>query len=188
MSRVGKVPIKIPKGVEVKIGPDMVLTLKGPKGQAVLDTQSNVAVSQKEGALLVERKSDEQNDRAYHGLYHRLLSGALHGVTQGYSKELDMIGVGYKAEVKGKDLYVSVGLSHQVRHQPAAGITIACPNPTRIVITGPDKQLVGQTAAKIRSIAPPEPYKGKGIRYVGEVVRKKVGKTGAAATGAPAAK
>jgi len=179
MSRIGKVPIKVPSGVQVKISPEMVASIKGPKGEMAIDTKKNVTVKQSGDALHVERHSDEMQDRAFHGLYHRLISSAIEGVTKGYAKELELVGVGYKAELRGKELVLNVGKSHEVRYQPPAGITLASPNPTRVVISGISKQAVGQEAARLRMIAPPEPYKGKGIRYVGEAVRRKVGKSGA---------
>ncbi len=179
MSRIGKVPIKIPQGVQVAISPTMDVKVKGPKGELAIETKKNVKVTHKDGSLHIERHSDEMQDRAFHGLYHRLISGAIIGVTEGYTKELELVGVGYKAEVKGKGLALSVGKSHVIQYQPPAGITIGNPNPTRVVITGVNKQTVGQEAARLRAYAPPEPYKGKGIRYVGENVRRKVGKTGA---------
>lgn len=178
MSRIAKVPIPLPKGVQASISPDMVVNLKGPKGEMKVDTKGNVKVAQAGDSLTVQRHGDEMSHRAFHGLYHRLISAAILGVTQGYVKELDLVGVGYKGELKGKELVLNVGKSHEVRYTPPAGIAIQLTNPTRIVISGVSKQAVGQEAARLRAVAPPEPYKGKGIRYVGEHVRRKVGKTG----------
>lgn len=178
MSRIGKVPIPVPGGVKVSITPGMVVTVKGPKGESVLDTRGNVKVREEGGALRVERHSDENRDRAFHGLYHRLLTGVMHGVTQGYTRELSLQGVGYRAEMKGPEVHLSVGRSHTVRHRFNPAVQIAVPAPDKIIITGIDKQAVGQEAAKIRSYAKPEPYKGKGIHYSGERIRRKVGKTG----------
>ncbi|MBI1783697.1 50S ribosomal protein L6 [Candidatus Sumerlaeota bacterium] len=179
MSRIGKVPIKLPQGVQVKVGPDKVVAVKGPKGEVAVETQNHVSLDLKGDTLHVGRHSDEMQDRAFHGLYHRMLTNAIAGVTKGYTKELELQGVGYKAEVRGKELVLNVGKSHEVKHQIAAGVTISTPNPTRIVLSSSDKYKVGQEAARIRAVAPPEPYKGKGIRYVGEIVRRKVGKSGA---------
>jgi large subunit ribosomal protein L6 len=179
VSRIGKVPIKIPKGVAVTVTPEMVVRIKGPKGEVSIDTKRNVKVGQTDGSLTVERHTDEMQDRAFHGLYHRLISGGIVGVTNGYTKELELVGVGYKADFKGQELVMNVGKSHEVRYRPPTGITVATPNPTRIVVSGVSKQAVGQEAARLRAVAPPEPYKGKGVRYVGEMVRRKVGKSGA---------
>jgi large subunit ribosomal protein L6 len=143
-----------------------------------IDTRQNVDVKMEGRSLKLQRHSDEPRDRAFHGLYYRLITNAIRGVTEGYSIELELVGVGYKAEQRGKNIALSVGKSHVVDYSPRTGITITTPNPTRIVISGFDRQGVGQEAARIRAIAPPEPYKGKGIRYVGETVRRKVGKSG----------
>lgn len=178
MSRIAKVPIKLPKGVQVSVGSGMVVSLKGPKGEATVDTRNHVVIRQEDGSVWVDRKSDDQQDRAFHGLYHRLITSAIVGLTQGYTRELELQGVGYRAEMQGKVLVLSVGRSHQVRYDPKPGIKIDAPKQTQVIITGTDKQAVHQAAAEIRGVCPPEPYKGKGIRYFGEVVRKKVGKTG----------
>jgi large subunit ribosomal protein L6 len=156
----------------------MVVTIKGPKGELRVDTRKHVQVSEKEGKFVVERHSDENQDRAFHGLYHRLITNAIKGVTQGYERALELQGVGYKAELKGRDLQLTVGWSHTFLYKPGAGIDIVVPEQTQIVIKGIDKELVNRTAAEIRRVRPPEPYKGKGIRFKGESVRRKVGKTG----------
>lgn len=156
----------------------MVVTIKGPKGELVVDTRKNVKVSEQDGKFLVERHSDQGQDRAYHGLYHRLITNAIHGVTEGYQQELELQGVGYKAEMKGPELILTVGLSHTHVYKPRPGVEITVPEPTQVVIKGIDKELVNRTAAEIRQKRPPEPYKGKGIRFKGEPVRRKVGKTG----------
>lgn len=179
MSRIGKVPIPIPSGVQVRISPEIAVSVKGPKGEVTVATLKNVDCKQTDGKLHVARHSDEQQDRAFHGLYHRLITNAIKGVTLGYTRELELQGVGYRAEMKGKDLVLAVGRSHEVRFPSPAGITLAVPKNTQIIVTGIDKQVVSQTAAQIRGVCPPEPYKGKGIRYLGENVRRKVGKTGA---------
>jgi large subunit ribosomal protein L6 len=146
-----------------------------------VDTRGNVSVASQGGSVKVERHSDERQDRAFHGLYYRLITSAIEGVTKGYQKSLELQGVGYKAEMQKGELALNVGRTHQVRYAPPAGVKVEVPAPTQIVISGIDKQAVHQAAAYIRAICPPEPYKGKGIRYQGEIVRKKVGKTGAAA-------
>ncbi len=176
MSRIGKNPIAIPKGVQVTLAGSTV-ALKGPKGSAALDYCGHVAISQVETHLEVARHSDERQDRAYHGLYQRLLASMMKGVTEGFSKDLQLVGVGYRAAMEGKTLVMTLGYSHEVRFDPPEGITLATPAQDRIVVSGSDKQLVGQVAANIRSLRGPEPYKGKGIRYVGEHIRRKVGKT-----------
>lgn len=179
MSRIGKIPISIPNGVEVTMGPGPLISVKGPKGTASLDYRDHVVITREDGAFHVARKSDEQQDRAYHGLYQRLVVNLVKGVTQGFHKEMELVGVGYRAAMDGKTLVLNLGYSHEIRVQPDDGIAIATPKPTQIVISGVDKQMVGQVAANVRSYRPPEPYKGKGIRYVGEKIRRKEGKTGA---------
>lgn len=178
MSRIGKVPIVIPSGVQVSISPDVVVSVKGAKGELSVDTRRNVAVKSEDGKLIVERHSDQRQHRAYHGLYHRLITNAITGVTEGYRKELEIQGVGFKADMTGGELVMTLGWSHQVRYQPPAGVQVETPAPTKVVVTGIDKQAVHQAAAQIRAARPPEPYKGKGVRYLGEAVRRKVGKTG----------
>lgn len=177
MSRIGKIPIAIPSGVQATISGTRV-TVKGPKGELTIDTQGHVDVSLEEGALHVRRHSDSIQDRAYHGLYQRLLRNNVIGVTEGFKKTLLLNGVGYRAAMEGKTLVLALGYSHDIRYQPEEGISLATPAPTQIEVTGIDKQRVGQMAAVIRSFRPPEPYKGKGIRYSDEVIRRKEGKTG----------
>ncbi|MEN6626877.1 MAG: 50S ribosomal protein L6 [Candidatus Sumerlaeia bacterium] len=176
MSRIGKNPIAIPKGVQVTMDGSTV-SVKGPKGNASIDYRGHVAVSHVEDHLEVARHSDDRQDRAYHGLYQRLLVSMVKGVTEGFNKELQLVGVGYRAAMDGKTLVMTLGYSHEVRFAPPEGITLAAPAQDRIVVSGSDKQLVGQVAANIRSLRGPEPYKGKGIRYVNEHIRRKVGKT-----------
>lgn len=178
MSRIAKVPISVPSGVQLSVDPGMVVTIKGPKGELRVNTLKNVTVKEKDGKFLVERHSDENQDRAFHGLYHRLITNAITGVTKGYERALELQGVGYKAEMKGRDLQLTVGWSHTYLYKPGPGIEISVPEPTQIVIKGIDKELVNRTASEIRKVRPPEPYKGKGIRFKGESVRRKVGKTG----------
>ncbi|MCL5271604.1 MAG: 50S ribosomal protein L6 [bacterium] len=179
MSRIGKIPIKIPSGVEVKLNPGAEVFVKGPKGTATLCYHDHVDVKQDGPALLVFRHGDEKQDRAYHGLYQRLIGNMVKGVTAGFSRELELVGVGYRAAMEGKTLVLSLGYSHEIRFNPPQGITITTPKPTSIVIAGSDKQQVGQVSAEVRAFRPPEPYKGKGIRYSGEHIRRKVGKSGA---------
>ena len=179
MSRIGKIPIATPKGVEVTLGPGSVITVKGPKGSLSLDYRDHVVVKHEDGALHVARKSDERQDRAYHGLYQRMLTNLVLGVTEGFKKDLELVGVGYRAAMDGKTLVLTLGYSHEIRYVPEEGITLAAPKPTQVVVSGIDKQQVGQVAAVIRGFRPPEPYKGKGVRYAGEHIRRKVGKAGA---------
>ena len=179
MSRIGKIPIVLPKGVEATLAAPSSLTVKGPKGTLSLDYKGHVVVKHQDGSILVERKSDERQDRAYHGLYQRMIGNLVKGVAAGFQKQLELVGVGYRAQMQGKNLILSLGYSHDVHYEPEPGITISTPAPTQVVIDGADKQRVGQVAAVIRGFRPPEPYKGKGIRYAGEHIRRKVGKTGA---------
>jgi large subunit ribosomal protein L6 len=168
-------PITIPSGVSVSLAEKSV-TVKGPKGQLEYRWPERIQVSQEGSALRVERRSDEGRDRALHGLVQRLISNMVKGVTAGFKKELEIVGVGYRAEMQGRTLVMQLGHSHEIRHEPPQGITFTTPRATSIVVEGADKQLVGQTAAEVRKHRPPEPYKGKGIRYVNEYVRRKVGK------------
>ncbi len=176
MSRIGKLPINVPSNVQVSIDNGRV-NVKGPKGALSVDTRNHVSVKLDSGVISVERPNDQSQSKAYHGLYQRLIANCVTGVTSGYKKELEIQGVGYRAAVQGKTLVLSLGYSHPIEFEPPAGISFAAPKPTEIVIEGIDKQVVGQVAAKIRSLRPPEPYKGKGVRYKGEFVRRKVGKT-----------
>jgi large subunit ribosomal protein L6 len=178
MSRIGKMPITVPAGVTVTIDGSTV-TVKGPKGELKRTFRPEMKVEQTDGQLVVKRSSDEKQQRAFHGLTRALLATMVHGVTAGYSRTLEIIGVGYKAEKKSNKLVLSVGYSHPVEYSEPAGISLTTTAPTVIVVQGIDKQMVGQVAAEIRSVRPPEPYKGKGIRYQGEQVRRKAGKTGA---------
>lgn len=179
MSRIGKIPIPVPKGVDITISPEMAVLVKGPKGKLSLTTHKRVAVKLENGQILVERPDDSQESRAFHGLYQRLLESMVHGVTKGFEKQLQIEGVGYRAAADAKGLTLSLGYSHPVKFPAPEGIALTAPEPTRIVVAGCDKQLVGQVAANIRALRKPEPYKGKGIRYKDEHIRRKVGKTGA---------
>lgn len=176
MSRIGKVPISVPSGVTVNVTPTKV-AIKGPKGELAVETHGRVDVKLEDNEVLVKRFSDERQARAYHGLYQRLIQNCVIGVTEGFSKELEIQGVGYRAAVQGKKLVLNVGYSHPVEFEPPSkDVKFSTPQPTTVIIEGIDKQVVGQLAAKIRGYRPPEPYKGKGIRYKGEYVRRKVGK------------
>lgn len=176
MSRIGKLPVPVPAGVEIKQS-GSTLTAKGPKGELTLNTHPDMKVVVDGAEIRVERPSEQQKHRALHGLTRTLVSNLVEGVFKGYAKTLEIVGVGYKAEVKPHGITVSVGFSHTIDYTPVDGVKLECPNPTTIVISGPDKQAVGHTAAVIRGFRPPEPYKGKGIRYQGEQIRRKAGKT-----------
>jgi len=176
MSRIGKLPVTILKGVDVKQG-DGTLNVKGPKGELTLDVHPDMSVAVEEGEILVTRPSDAKQHKALHGLTRSLIANMVEGVTEGFTKTLEIVGVGYRADAKGKGITLSLGFSHPIEYVPADGVKLECPNQTTIVISGIDKQKVGQTAAEIRSFRPPEPYKGKGVRYQGEHVRRKAGKT-----------
>ena len=175
MSRIGRSPIPVPAGVTVDIKGQHV-TVKGPKGELSHTVVEPISVVQAEGELRVARPTDRAPHRALHGLSRTLVANMVQGVSDGYQKRLELVGVGYRAQVKGNDLEIAAGFSHPVIIVPPDGITFECPAPTQIIVSGIDKQLVGQVAADIRKVRPPEPYKGKGIKYDGEVVRRKVGK------------
>ena len=178
MSRIGRMPITVPAGVEVKIGEGNVITVKGPKGELTRTMHPDMIIEQEENVILVKRPDDEPEHRALHGLTRTLIFNMVEGVEKGFSKTLDVNGVGYRVEKKGSDLVMNLGFSHQVIVSEIEGITIDVPAPNKIVINGCDKQAVGQFAAEVREKRPPEPYKGKGIKYADEVIRRKVGKTG----------
>ncbi len=175
MSRIGKKPVVIPAGVEVKLDGTTV-TVKGPKGTLTQVVHPNMTIKIENGELLVTRPDDQKQNRALHGLTRSLLANMVEGVTNGYKKELEVNGVGYRAAKQGKTLVMNLGYSHQVKVDEIDGITIDVPNPNSIVISGPDKQKVGQFAAEVREKRPPEPYKGKGIKYADEHIRRKEGK------------
>jgi large subunit ribosomal protein L6 len=182
MSRIGKVPIKIPAGVDVKIDGNTV-TVKGPKGTLVKSFHSDMIIKSEEGVITVSRPSDLKMHKSLHGLTRTLVSNMVEGVTTGFTKELDINGVGYRAAKQGTKLVMNLGYSHQVEVSEVPGITIEVPTPNKLKIIGPDKQQVGQFAAELREKRPPEPYKGKGIKYVDEVIHRKEGKAGKGAKG-----
>lgn len=178
MSRIGRKPITIPAGVEIKVDSDNTITVKGPKGSLTKTFHPDMAITIEGTELLVTRPDDEKEHRALHGLTRTLIANMVEGVTNGYSKELEIKGVGYRAQLQGTTLNMNLGYSHPVVMEPIDGITIEVPAQNRVVISGIDKQLVGHFAANVRFKRPPEPYKGAGIRYVGEVVKHKEGKAG----------
>ena len=179
MSRIGKMPITIPSGVDVQIS-GATVSVKGSKGTLTMEVHPAMTVAVEDGTVVVSRPSDESQHRALHGLTRSLIANMVEGVTNGYAKTLEIQGVGYRAALKGQDLEIAVGYSHPVTVKAPQGIAFEVPQPTRIVVSGNDKQAVGQIAANIRAIRKPDPYKGKGIRYAGEYVRKKAGKAGKA--------
>jgi large subunit ribosomal protein L6 len=177
MSRVGRIPIQLPKGVDVDAGAE--ITVKGPMGTLSVSLDDRISVAVAEGVVTLSRSSEERAVKALHGLSRALVNNMVVGVSEGFSKELRAEGVGYRANLQGKRLELQVGFSHPVHIEAPDGITFDVPEPTRIIVSGIDKQLVGQVAANVRRVRPPEPYKGKGIRYVNELVRRKAGKSGA---------
>ncbi len=180
MSRVGNAPINLPDGVDVTFG-DGVVEVKGAKGSLTQTIEPVITVSVEDGTVSLSRVNDERSSRALHGLSRALINNMVIGVSEGYSKELTAVGVGYRAALKGNVLELQVGFSHPVIIEAPDGITFEVPEPTKIIVTGIDKQKVGQVAADVRSVRPPEPYKGKGIRYTDEYVRRKAGKAGVSA-------
>ena len=175
MSRIGRKPITLPDGVSVVVRPGLV-TVDGPKGQLAQTVPARMKIEERDGEIVVERPTERGEDRALHGLTRSLIANMVEGVTNGFEKRLEIQGVGYRASLRGTALELAVGFSHPVVKDAPEGITFEVPVPTQIVVRGNDKQQVGQIAAEIRKVRPPEPYKGKGIRYEGEYVRRKVGK------------
>jgi large subunit ribosomal protein L6 len=177
MSRIGKLPVNVPAGVTVKVDGNTV-SVKGPKGELSRTLPQDITVKLEGAVITVSRPSDETKHKSLHGLSRTLIANMVEGVAKGYMKSLEITGVGYKAEPKPFGLQLALGYSHQIQYKAPAGIKLTAPQPTQVVIEGADKEKVGQVAAEIRSLRPPEPYKGKGIKYTGEVIRRKAGKAG----------
>ena len=178
MSRIGNMPITVPAGVEVKVGENNEVTVKGPKGELNKVLPKDMIIEQGEGVITVKRPSESKMHKSLHGLTRTLLNNMIVGTTEGFKKELQVNGVGYRAAKQGKKLVMNLGYSHQVEMEETDGITIEVPQPNQIIISGPDKQKVGQFAAEVREKIPPEPYKGKGIKYIDERIIRKEGKAG----------
>ena len=178
MSRIGKKPIPIPKGVTVKVAPDAI-EVQGPKGKLLQKLPPGIVFSQEDGNLVAKLERDDAELKKFHGLARSLVANAVNGVTEGFKKELDIVGIGYRAELKGKQVTFALGYSHPIVFDIPNGIDIAIEKQTHITVTGADRQMVGQVAANIRRMRKPDPYKQKGVRYTGEQLKKKVGKTGA---------
>lgn len=178
MSRIGKLPVALPSGVTATVTPDNVVTVKGPKGQLVREMSKKINIALEDNSIIVTRNSEEKEQRALHGLTRALIFNMVTGVTTGYQKTLDLVGVGYRATLQGKKLVLNLGYSHPVEINAVNGIDFEIPAPTRVIVKGIDKELVGAVAADIRTWRKPEPYKGKGIKYDNEVIRRKEGKTG----------
>ena len=177
MSRIGRAPIAVPAGVDVKIDGQTV-TVTGPKGTLTRTVNDTISVTLDNGVITVTRPNDDKENRSLHGLNRTLIANMVKGVSEGFKKELEINGIGYRASMQGKDLVLNIGYSHSVIMEAVDGITVEVPSPNKIIISGPDKQKVGQFAAEVRGHRPPEPYKGKGIKYVDEVIRRKEGKAG----------
>jgi large subunit ribosomal protein L6 len=178
MSRIGRTPIAVPNGVTVKIEAGNTVTVKGPRGELSRTVPMAMHLAQENGQVLVTRPDDEPSNKALHGLTRTLIANMVEGVTKGFSKQLELVGVGYKAEKRPYGLQLSLGYSHVIEYKAPKGITLTAPVPTQITVEGSNKEVVGQVAAEIRSLRPPEPYKGKGVKYVGEQIRRKAGKAG----------
>ena len=178
MSRIGRMPIPVPSGVDVKIGENNVVTIKGGLGTLENQFNKNMTIKFENNEITVTRPNDEKENRSLHGLTRTLIANMVQGVTAGFSKELEINGVGYRVAKQGNKVVMNLGYSHQVEMEEIPGIKLDCPAPNKIIVSGPDKQAVGEFAAKIREKRPPEPYKGKGIKYIDEVIRRKEGKAG----------
>jgi large subunit ribosomal protein L6 len=177
MSRIGKNPISVPSGVTITLDGNRI-TVKGPKGELSRAIPADMLISQESGTVTVNRPSDDPKHKALHGLSRTLIANMVEGVTKGFSKQLDIVGVGYKAEARPYGLQLALGFSHPVEYKAPQGIKLSAPAPTQIIVEGANKEVVGQVAAELRSLRPPEPYKGKGIKYAGEQIRRKAGKAG----------
>jgi len=178
MSRIGKAPIAVPSGVTVTLKDGNTVTVKGPKGELTRTVPSSMKLAQENGQITVTRPSDEPGHKSLHGLTRTLIANMVEGVTKGFTKNLELVGVGYKAEVRPYGLQLALGYSHPIEYKAPVGIKLSAPVPTQILVEGSNKEVVGQVAAEIRSLRPPEPYKGKGVKYAGEQVRRKAGKAG----------
>ena len=178
MSRIGKAPIAITKGVTVTIQDGNIVTVKGPKGELTRSVPAAMQLSQEEGQIIVKRPDDEPGNKSLHGLTRTLIANMVEGVTKGFAKQLELVGVGYKAEKRPYGLQLSLGYSHVIEYKAPKGITLSAPVPTQSLVEGANKEVGGQVAAEIRSLRPPEPYKGKGVKYAGEQIRRKAGKAG----------
>ena len=178
MSRIGKAPVAVPNGVTVTLKDGNVISVKGPKGELTRSLPAAMTIAQENGQVTVTRPSDEDQHKSLHGLTRTLIANMVEGVTKGFSKNLELVGVGYKAEVRAYGLQLALGYSHPIEYRAPQGIKLTAPVPTQIVVEGSNKEVVGQVAAEIRSLRPPEPYKGKGVKYAGEQIRRKAGKAG----------
>jgi large subunit ribosomal protein L6 len=178
MSRIGKAPIAVPNGVTISVQDGNTVTVKGPKGELTRTVPAAMAIAQEGGQLTVTRPSEEAAHKSLHGLTRTLIANMVEGVTKGFTKNLELVGVGYKAEKRPYGLQLSLGYSHAIEYKAPQGITLSAPVPTQILVEGANKEVVGQVAAEIRSLRPPEPYKGKGVKYAGEQIRRKAGKAG----------
>jgi large subunit ribosomal protein L6 len=178
MSRIGKAPVAVPNGVTITLKDDNVISVKGPRGELTRSLPAAMQIAQENGQVTVTRPSDEDQHKSLHGLTRTLIANMVEGVTKGFTKNLELIGVGYKAEVRPYGLQLALGYSHPIEYRAPQGIKLTAPVPTQIVVEGANKEVVGQVAAEIRSLRPPEPYKGKGVKYAGEQIRRKAGKAG----------
>jgi large subunit ribosomal protein L6 len=178
MSRIGKAPVAVPNGVTVTLKDGNVISVKGPKGELTRSLPAAMTIAQANGQVTVTRPSDEDQHKSLHGLTRTLIANMVEGVTKGFSKNLELVGVGYKADVRPYGLQLALGYSHPIEYRAPEGIKLTAPTPTQILVQGANKEVVGQVAAEIRSLRPPEPYKGKGVKYAGEQVRRKAGKAG----------
>jgi large subunit ribosomal protein L6 len=178
MSRIGKAPIAVPNGVTVTLADGNTVTVKGPKGELSRTVPAAMSIAQENGVITVTRPSDEDGHKSLHGLTRTLIANMVEGVTKGFTKNLELVGVGYKAEKRPYGLQLSLGYSHVIEYKAPKGISLTAPVPTQILVEGANKEIVGQVAAEIRSLRPPEPYKGKGVKYAGEQIRRKAGKAG----------